>query len=236
MPYSLWRKTDVNDRKTTASVLKFVIVFALIPALILSGVFIFKEKHHAYIITAVSILTVLVFFLSFEQKKITTRRLVLCAVMTCLSVVGRFIPFLKPTAAITVISAVYMGPESGFLVGALSALISNFYFGHGPWTPHQMFAWGIIGFIAGLLAKPLEKSRVALTVYGAISGVIYSMMLDVWTVLWYNGEFSLSLYTAALITSAPHTLLYTASNVLFLLLLYPSFGTRLKRIKLKYGI
>ncbi len=218
------------------SALKFVIVFLLIPSVIVSGIFLFKEKHHIYIITAVSILTLLLFFISFEKKKITTRRLVLCAVMTCLSVIGRFIPFLKPTAALTVISSLYLGPESGFTVGALSALISNFYFGQGPWTPHQMFAWGVIGFISGLLYKPLEKSRVFLLVYGGLSGILYSLILDVWTVLWYNGEFNLTLYKAAIITSAPHTLLYTVSNVVFLFLLYPSFSSRLKRIKIKYGI
>lgn len=218
------------------SALKFLIVFLVIPSVIVSGIFLFKEKHHIYIITAVSILTLLLFFISFEKKKITTRRLVLCAVMTCLSVIGRFIPFLKPTAALTVISSLYLGPESGFTVGALSALISNFYFGQGPWTPHQMFAWGVIGFISGLLYKPLEKSRVFLLVYGGLSGILYSLILDVWTVLWYNGEFNLTLYKAAIITSAPHTLLYTVSNVVFLFLLYPSFSSRLKRIKIKYGI
>lgn len=218
------------------SALKFVIVFLVIPSVIVSGIFLFKEKHHIYIITAVSILTLLLFFISFEKKKITTRRLVLCAVMTCLSVIGRFIPFLKPTAALTVISSLYLGPESGFTVGALSALISNFYFGQGPWTPHQMFAWGVIGFLSGLLYKPLEKSRVFLLVYGGLSGILYSLILDVWTVLWYNGEFNLTLYKAAIITSAPHTLLYTVSNVIFLFLLYPSFSSRLKRIKIKYGI
>lgn len=226
----------MQKHKKASVIIRLLIVFLLIPCTILSGIFIFKEKHHAYITTAVSILTLLLFYMGFEQKKITTRRLVLCAVMTCLSVVGRFIPFLKPTAALTVISAIYLGPESGFLVGSLSALISNFYFGHGPWSPHQMFAWGIIGFIAGLLSKPLEKSRVFLLLYGGISGILYSLLLDVWTVLWYNGGFNLTLYKAAIITSAPHTLLYAVSNVLFLFILYPSFSSRLKRIKIKYGI
>ncbi len=226
----------MQKHKTASVILKFIIVFIIIPSVVLSGIFIFDEKHHAYVTTAVSILTLLLFYTGFERKKITTRRLVLCAVMTCLSVVGRFIPFLKPTAALTVISAIYLGPESGFLVGSLSALISNFYFGHGPWTPHQMFAWGIIGFIAGVLAKPLEKSRVFLMIYGGLSGILYSLILDIWTVLWYNGDFSLSLYKGAVFTSLPHTLLYAVSNVLFLFFLYPSFSSRLKRIKMKYGI
>lgn len=43
--------------------------------------------------------------------------------------------------AITVIAAMYLGREAGFVVGSLSAVVSNFYFGQGPWTPFQMFAW-----------------------------------------------------------------------------------------------
>lgn len=224
------------DKAKILFFIKLFILFIIIPSTVAAGIFVFKEKGFPYVITAVTVLTLVIFFTSFEKKKITTRKLVLCAVMTCLSVVGRFIPFLKPVAALTAISGMYLGCESGFLVGALSALISNFYFGQGPWTPHQMFAWGLIGFFSGVFAKTLEKHKLSLIIYGILSGIGYSLLLDVWTVLWYNGTFSLSLYTAAIITSFPHTLLYTVSNVLFLILLYPSLGARLKRIKIKYGV
>ncbi len=216
--------------------LKLFILFVLFPAAIFIGIFVFKEKGYPYVITAVTVFTLVIFFASFEKKKITSRRLVLCSVMTCLAVVGRFIPFLKPVAAVTTVSGMYLGSFSGFLVGALSALVSNFYFGQGPWTPHQMFAWGLIGFFSGVFSKVIEKSRLALVLFAVISAIGYSMLLDVWTVLWYNGTFSLSLYTAALVTSLPHTLLYTVSNVIFLVLLHPSLGARLKRIKIKYGV
>ena len=83
-----------------------------------------------------------------------------------------------------------LGSESGFLVGAMSALVTNFYFGQGPWTPFQMFAWGMIGLIAGYLGDPLRRSRIALAVYGAFSGIAYSMIMDIWTVLWYGEGFN----------------------------------------------
>ncbi len=216
--------------------LKYAIVFLIIPCLAISGAFVFKEKFYVYVITLTSVFSVALFYCGFEKKKTTSRRLVLCAVMTSLCVIGRFIPFFKPITAISVISAVYMGSEAGFLVGSMSALISNFYFGQGPWTPFQMLAWGIIGFFAGTLSSRLEKSKLALTLYCATGGIVYSLLLDVFTVLSYNGTFSLSLYGAAVITSLPHMALYTISNTVFAIFLSDPFKNKFNRIKLKYGI
>ena len=63
-------------------------------------------------------------------------------------------------SAIIIITAVAFGPEAGFLTGALTAFVSNFIFGQGPWTPWQMFSWGMIGFLAGLLRQGLQPDRV----------------------------------------------------------------------------
>ena len=133
------------------------------------------------------------------------------------------------------ITAMYIGGEAGFLTGALSAVISNFYFGQGPWTPFQMLSWGLIGLLAGLLATPLKKSRVLLSLYGIFAGVAYSFLMDIWTVLWYNGSFNPALYAAALATAIPYTVMYAASNVIFLNMLAKAFGEKLYRIKIKYG-
>ncbi len=133
--------------------LRIIIPFALIPAIIIMGVYVFKENSYMFISVGVIILSLILFISGFEKKKTGTRRLIIVAVMTALSVVGRFIPVFKPVTALTVITAVYIGGEAGFLVGTMSALISNFWFGQGPWTPFQMFAWGMIGLVGGLLSK-----------------------------------------------------------------------------------
>ena len=101
-----------------------------------------------------------------------TRRYVIISIMIALSVVGRFIPFFKPVAALTIISGIYIGVDAGIMVGSFSILLSNFYFGQGPWTPFQMLGWGMIGFMSGFLAKPLKKSKVFLLVFGVLSGVL----------------------------------------------------------------
>lgn len=170
------------------------------------------------------------------MKGIRSRRIVLIAIMTALCIVGRLIPFFKPVTALTIITAMYLGGKAGFLVGALAAVLSNFYFGQGPWTSFQMLAWGLIGLIAGCLASVLKKHRWFLLVFGVLSGIAFSFAMDVWTVLWYSDTFQWSLYLAAVISAIPHTVLYSVSNFFFLWFLAKPFGDKLERIKIKYGI
>lgn len=97
------------------------------------------------------------FFFKFERQKPRPREMVPLAVMAALGVVGRTVfqliplPNFKPVSAIVIITGVAFGPEAGFLTGALTGFVSNFIFGQGPWTPWQMFCWGMIGLIAGKL-------------------------------------------------------------------------------------
>ena len=138
-------------------VLKILIPFVIIPAAAVSGVLLFDKNKHLIVSFAVALFSLLLFYTGFERKVTGTRRMVIVAIMTAISVLGRFIPFFKPITAITVITAMYLGSEAGFLVGSLSALISNFYFGQGPWTAFQMLSWGLIGWIAGVIAERKKK-------------------------------------------------------------------------------
>lgn len=216
-------------------VLKILIPFVMIPAAVVAGAVISGGQWYVYATLAVAVLSTVLFICGFEKKKTGSRRIVAVCVMVALSVVGRFIPLVKPVAALTAITGMYLGGEAGFLCGALSALISNFYFGHGPWTPFQMLAWGLIGLFAGLLGKVLVKSRAALYVYGAVTGVFFSLMMDVWTVLW-TGAFDASLYLSAIVAAIPHTIIYAVSNVLFLILCAKPLGDKLMRLKIRYGV
>lgn len=222
--------------KALRQTLKILIPFILIPTIAVLGSVAFDEKKHIFVSLSVAILSVILFITGFEKKQTGTRRQVLVSIMIALSIAGRFIPFFKPVTAITVITAIYLGGEAGFLVGSFSALLSNFYFGQGPWTAFQMLAWGLIGLFAGFLSKPLQKSKVALLIYGVVTGIAFSFIMDIWTVLWYNDVFDWSLYSAALITAIPHTVLYAVSNFIFLFVLAKPFGEKLNRIKIKYGV
>ena len=220
--------------------LKYIVTILLIPLTIFLGIRIFGQQSYPAIVVIVALLACVPFFLSFEERSTSTRKIVLLAVMTALSVAGRFmfapIPFFKPITAVVVISAMYFGSEFGFLTGALSALVSNFYFGQGPWTPLQMFSWGIIGFIAGLLSQPLIRSKIVLALYAVFAGLAYSVLMDVWTALWADGTFSLARFIAAVGTALPITAVYVVSNLIFLFILTPLFKRKIERLKIKYGI
>ncbi len=222
--------------KYARTVLRYALPLCIIPLAVLLGAVLIDEKKYMLIVLAVTLAALLLFCTGFEKKNIGTRRMVICSVMTALSIVGRFIPLFKPITAIAVISAMYLGAESGFLVGALSVLLSNFYFGQGPWTPFQMLAFGLLGYFAGLLGGALKKYRILLILYGIISGIAFSFIMDIWTVLWYNGTFNISLYRASLLSAVPYTLVYSVSNVIYLCILSDSMGQKLERIKKKYGI
>ena len=211
--------------------------FALMPVCVI--VFAGSSRFYALNTLLITVMSLVVFLCGFERRKTGTRRMILVAVMTALSVIGRFIfvaiPAFKPITAITVITAVYLGGEAGFLTGALSAVISNFYFGQGPWTPFQMLAWGLIGLLAGLLNRPLRRSRIVLSLYGVFAGAAYSFVMEVWNVLWYNGGFNPALYKAALMAALPFTITYAVSNIVFLNIVARPFGEKLDRVRIKYG-
>lgn len=226
--------------KRAKAIVTLVLWLILIPVLMTIGTLVFREKHYAFTSLCVAVLSCVPLFYSFERRENTSRELTALAALVALSAAGRFLfawlPGFKPVTAITILAAVYLGREAGFAVGSLSAVISNFYFGQGPWTPFQMFSWGMIGFLAGVMSAPLKRSRFLLCLFGALAGLFYSFTMDIWSTLWMEGSFTLSRYGSIVLTSAGMTAVYAVSNVLFLLLFSKPFGEKLERLKKKYGL
>ena len=230
----------MSGRLTRRTWVALAILLLAIPALMAVFVCVWDERK--YYLTSLLLVGLMFvpFVLRFEGRRPQARELVLLSTMTALAVAGRaafyWLPQCKPVCAIVILTAVAFTPEAGFVTGAAAGLISNFFFGQGPWTPFQMMVWGIIGFLAGVLARQLKKSRAALFLYGALAGVLFSFLMDIWTVLWWDGKFSLSRYIAAIVSAAPVTAVYALSNVLFLSVLITPIGKKLERLVTKYGI
>lgn len=222
--------------------ISYIVLLLFIPLTIWVGVSFFDDRGYVFISFVIVLFTLVPFFLTFEHRETNVRLLVVLAAMIALSVVGRFIfaalPGFKPVTAIVILTALYFGPEAGFLVGALTAIISNMYFGQGPWTPFQMFAWGIVGLLAGLpdIRTMLLKNKFVLILFGLLAGVFFSLLMDIWTVLSIDGVFKMKRYVAAVSLSIPFMLTYAVSNVVFLLLTIKPIGDKLERVKSKYGL
>jgi energy-coupling factor transport system ATP-binding protein len=180
----------------------------------------------------------------FEGRKPKARELLTIAVLCAIGIAGRglffMMPQFKPVLALTIIAGVAFGGEVGFLVGAMTMLTSNMIFGQGPWTPWQMFAMGIIGFLAGILFKKgwLCRTRGTLAVFGAFATVlIYGGIMNPASLLIVSGE-SLTWETilAAYMTGLPMDIIHAFGTVIFLWIAAEPMLEKMDRIKTKYGI
>ena len=160
-----------------------VIMIGSIVALIVLGVRLFSDRRYTLVSMMIAFLACFFFYLTYEKKEGSIRRMVMIAVMTTITVISRLIfgvvPGFKPMSAIIILTGIFMGPECGFLVGSLSALTSNIFFGQGPWTPFQMLTWGIIGFLSGLPGmRKVLRNRIPLIIWGMLMGMLYYGYLD----------------------------------------------------------
>lgn len=137
-------------KKTLISAL---LVLIAIPLVIVLGAF-WGNDNYILVSLLVLAITMLPFFMVFEKRKPKAREIVLvsvmCAVTVCAHMICKVTIPLRAGTAIIIICGIALGPESGFLIGALGRFVLNFYAGHGPWSPWQMFCWGLLGFLAGI--------------------------------------------------------------------------------------
>lgn len=231
----------MKGKKALKTTICIAIVFVLIPAALFAGVTIFNDRNYMLVSAFVALLSCLPFFIAFETNENTGRELVVIAVMCAISVVGRLIfapiPGFKPVTAVVIITGAVLGAEAGFITGSMTALCSNIFFGQGPWTPFQMFSWGIIGFISGLIFfKRQKKNLIFIIIAGMLFGVLFSLLMDIWTTVSVSGEFIVNEYMACIIAAIPVTIEYAVSNAVFLAVLFNPFNKKLERIKTKYGV
>ncbi len=228
------------SKRTAAAA--FMILLA-IPLTIFIGVFYLGDRKYYFISMLIVLETMLPFFLIFEGRKPQARELVIISVLCAIGVAGRaaffMLPQFKPVAAIVIISGVAFGGETGFLVGAVTMLVSNVMFGQGPWTPWQMFAMGIIGFLAGVLFRKglLRRSSLPLCVFGALSTIIiYGGLMNPSFVIVYNSHPTWPMFLTAYLMGFPFDLIHGLATFFFLLILSRPMLEKLDRIKVKYGL
>jgi len=189
---------------------------------------------------AVLALALAVGFAWYERSRPSARVLALVASMAALAVVGRIafapIPNVKPTTDIVLLAGYALGGAPGFMVGAITALASNFFFTQGPWTPWQMAAWGGVGIAgAGLarLARGRDLGRWPLAAACGAAGLAFGAVLDAyqWTLA---AEQTLPTYLAVAGTSLPYNLAHALGNVAFCLVIGPPLVRALRRYRRRF--
>ena len=225
-----------KSRIATAIIALFVIPLTLILGSKLPG-------RGFYLISTLVIIEILIpFFLAFEGRKPQARELVIIAVMSALSVAARVaipIPAFKAIFAMIMISGIALGPESGFLVGAVAALGSNFFYGQGPYTPWQMMAYGVAGMLSGLLFEKgwLKRTRIRLAVYGfACVLCIIGPLLDSCSVFLMATELTWEFVATIFASGLPVNFSQSISTALVMFLLAEPMLEKLDRVKQKFAI
>lgn len=220
-----------------------VLMLLIVPALLYLSVRIFHGKKYMISSLIVVFAAMLPFFMVFEGRKPKAREIMVIAVLAALGVSGRaaffMVPSFKPVAAFVILTGISFGGEAGFLVGCLIMLISNMFMGQGPWTPWQMFSFGIIGFFAGILYKKgiLKARKADLCIYGFLSVVlIYGGIMNPASILMAYGHITKESLLAFYISGLPVDLVHAASTVVFLCIMSRPLLTKLERIKAKYGL
>ena len=236
-----------NDNKrggsiNIRSIISIICVLVLIPGvLFLSWIYSSKSIYITSIV--VIFLSMIPFFLSFEHRAPQARELVVLAVLCAIAVVARsafiWFPAFKPMTALFIIIGIAFGAEAGFLSGAVTALVSNFVFGQGVWTPWQMFAYGMAGFIAGVLYHfgLISKKRLPLSIFGAVLViVIVGPLLDTCSLFTEMADVTAENALVVYVAGFPLNLIHAAATFLTLFFLSGPIFSELDRLKMKYGL
>ena len=213
----------------------------LVPVTVFAGIRFFDDQKYYFISLCIILETIFPFVLAFEGRKPKAREIaavsVLCAIAVCGRVAFAPLPQFKPAAAVVIVSGMCLGGEIGFMIGAVSAFVSNFFFGQGPWTPWQCLALGMLGFFAGVIFARIRANRARLCVYGFVSVLfIYGAIMNIASAFMLYRSPNLGHFAASFASGLPFDIIHAASTVFFLWFAAEPIYERLERMKTKYGL
>jgi energy-coupling factor transport system substrate-specific component len=178
-------------------------------------------------------------FAWYERSRPPAQVVALVAALAALAIAGRIafaaFPNVKPTTDIVIFAGYALGGAPGFAVGALAALVSNLWFGQGPWTPWQMAGWGLCGILgAGLALGVRNAGRLSLAATCGFAGIAYGALLNFSLMATYGGDLSLERFGVLQARALPFDLAHAAGNVAFALLAGPAMVRMLTRFRERF--
>lgn len=200
-------------------------------------------KSHSYLLLSLLIIACIMipFFARFEIRQITGREVVILAMLAAIAAIGRVpfvsLPSVQPTSFVIIMTGLVFGAESGFIVGAVAAIVSNIFLGQGPWTPWQMFAWGAMGMSAGLLRNTWWIKKLwGLSIFGFVWGYLFGWFMNMWIIVSNLESISWEYFIGIYISSIYFDLAHGLSNVFFIIVFAVGWKKILERFKRKYGL
>lgn len=237
-------KSECKKRKLNKRTFAMLLILLiLIPVTVYCGINFLDDRKYYFISLLIILETLIPFAMIFEKRKPKAREIAIIAVLCAIAIGSRAAFYIlhqfKPIVAIIIISAICFGGETGFLVGAVTAFVSNMFFGQGPWAPWQMFALGMIGFVAGILSDTglLSKSKVPLCIFGGFATlIIYGGIMNPASVFIWNQNPTWEMIVSAYAAGLPYDMVHALATVFFLWFIAEPMTEKLERLKLKYGI
>lgn len=221
--------------------LSVLTTLVLIPITLYFGTRI-QGRWYYLVSTLVIFELMLPFFLTFEKRRPQARELVTLAVMAAIAAVSRIafvvIPYFSPILGVIMIGGIAFGSHAGFLIGALSAFASNFYFTQGPWTPWQMFAYGLGGYLAGLAFRNRRLPKFwVLGAFGFFCALcIIGPILDTSSVFSMLTEITLPGVLVIYGQGFPVNIIHGIGAGSTLMIVGPVLLKKLHRLQVKYGM
>jgi energy-coupling factor transport system substrate-specific component len=178
-------------------------------------------------------------FAWYERSRPPSQVVALVAALAALAIAGRIafaaFPNVKPTTDIVIFAGYALGGAPGFAVGALAALVSNFWFGQGPWTPWQMAGWGLCGILGAALALGGRNvGRLGLAATCGFAGIAYGALLNFSLMATYGGDLSLERFGVLEARAIPFDLAHAAGNVALALVAGPALVRMLSRFRERF--
>lgn len=235
--------TQPKQRLTKRTILATLLILFAIPLTIYIGIYHLHDKRYYFISLLMIVEIMIPFAVVFEGRKPQARELIIISVLCALATAGRtvffMLPQFKPALALVIIAGVCFGGETGFLVGAITGFVSNFFFGQGPWTPWQMFALGIVGLIGGILFQTgvLRRTKASLSVFGFLATILlYGGILNPSFLFMSQAAITKELLLSSYVAGFPFDLVHATSTALFLWFLSEEMIDKIERLKVKYGL
>jgi energy-coupling factor transport system substrate-specific component len=178
-------------------------------------------------------------FAWYERSRPPSQVVALVAALAALAIAGRIafaaFPNVKPTTDIVVFAGYALGPAPGFAVGAFAGLVSNFWFGQGPWTPWQMAGWGLCGILGAALALGTRNAgRLTLAAVCGFAGIAYGLLLNFSLMATYGGDLSMQRFLALEARAIPFDAAHAIGNVAFALIAGPAMVRMLVRFRERF--
>lgn len=192
--------------------------------------------NSALIMTSGVFIIIFVGYFYFEKSSFGAKEIAVIATLSAFAAISRLpfaaIPNVQPTTFIVAISGLVFGPYSGFLVGSTTAFVSNIFLGQGPWTPWQMFSWGLVGAVSGLIGK--KKGGISVLGFSLVCflfGFMFDWIMNLWHVLGFVRPLNLQTVALAYLTGLTVDIMHACGNFVFSMVFFEKFQKVLLRSK-----